>query len=193
MVADTRVIQPDSPPKDWEITPRARTLKDFRIVIGLSVFAALTVGLIALDAIFRFSFEGNIIAAYVILIINVIFLIGSLSDPGHVGREADMQANAKAREWQQNVLAPFLEAKYGIKFRYPLDLLTAWSNPCAIKDGRTIEVQVNGIEINLMSFFDPSLEDSFPGYPQFSLEDEVWLEEVIRPEKVSYRKLETVQ
>lgn len=190
MVADTRVVQPESPPQGWGVTPRKRVLKDFKFVIIWSfVTISLTVFLIApqLFGVYELGQDYRV-TLYIALAILFFITLAQFGDPGRVAREADVEADIRCKEWIKNVLKPFLEEKYGVKFTTGLGLYS-WGNPRAVKDERTIEVAIRGVRVYRSSFI-RDYDSATWGYLDVQLEDEVWMEEVIRPKEVSYRRLD---
>lgn len=191
MVAvNTEVKQPESPPKDWGVTPRKRTPKDY---IYVFIFSILTV-LAAAYAYSPSTFGSDIARADrpwlwgLSAVLGCVTLFIFSNDPGGAYREADEIANEKSNAWQKDVLIPYLEKRYGITFRSEGSLFGGWGFPMAYKDNQTIEVSIHGVKSERKSF-DPQSDSVFRYFRNFEVTT-IWLEEVIRPDQIRFRALE---
>lgn len=188
VIANEKIVQPASPPKRWGVEVRPRTLKDYR-----SFALALSIFLIFLFLIVSPGWFGVDLSKDSRLAVGL-FLVGpagitalvTLSDPGRVLGAANDLARQRSYQWQQDVLFPFLEAKYGITI--PEQSLNSFGWNRAYKDNRTIEFNPHGVIFENDNFVEGS-DDR--GFDNIRLTD-VWLEEVVRPDQVSFRAMEEV-
>lgn len=189
LIANDTTVQPASPPKNWGVEVRTRTLKDYRnVAIASLIFLTLLffgfspgwlgVNLSTDDRVPFWVFSG--MAGIAVLV--------TLSDPGRVVAQADSIAARRSLDWQQEVLIPFLEKKYGIEIPKQ-SLAPTWSWNRAYKEKRTLEFNPHGIRFERASF-NKNFDGTGNYFHNITLKDEVWLEEVIRPDRVTFRAME---
>lgn len=186
LIPNETLAQPASPPKRWGVEVRTRTLKDYRnVIIASAIF------LVVLFFIVSFGWFGVNLSKDdrlgVILLFGIpsaIAVMATLSDPGKVLKEAEELASQRFYQWGHEVLFPFLEEKYGIEI--PPQSLLSWRGNYAYKDKQTIEFVIHGLILEEDNFCAGNIS---PAFYNIRLE-EIWLEEVIRPDTARYRALE---
>lgn len=189
LIPNEMLAPPASPPHRWGVEVRRRTVKDYRnVFIASLIFLALLTfvinpGWFGMDL----SKEDWIGVIVLFGIPSAIAVISTLSDPGKVFSEADDIAVQRSSQWEQDVLFPFLEEKYGIEI--PPQTLVSWNGNYAYKDKQTIQFKIHGLILEEDSFCEGNIS---PSFYNIRLADEVWIEEIIRPGTPRYRALEEV-
>lgn len=193
VVLDKRLEAPETPPADWGITPRRHQLKDFTFSIKTAFFALLFIPVLLIpgtqDLIIGFGEEQpptlfGLNAVLGIATVVVVFF-SALFGLGIPHREAVDASIQQSLRWQRDVLAPYLENKFGVEF-YGNDVnFFGFGYQVAGYEGRTIKVKLRGV--NSRYNYKYGQDDSFRS---FVVDPEaISLEEVVMPEKVSYRTI----
>lgn len=192
MNAKNDLVIPISPPKDWGVTKRKHNIKDFTAVfkfLALLVFGA-NMTFVPLLANIRINnaaestitVSGLGIATMIIAGIAILFfaLPCALDKPKE---EAADECKNRGWVWRHEVLKPYLEAKYDLKFHkdgfYLLDYPYTLK---AFQNGSTINLELRGLEIG----YSYEYGDLSSYYPTFSIEDDIWLEQIIKPKESQY-------
>lgn len=188
VIANETIAQPENPPKRWGVEVRPRTLKDYRNVAIASLIFLIFVSLALIPSLPGGTYTAEDgIAFWVLSGFAGVVLMVTLGDPGRVNEEADALASKRAYAWQQEVLFPFLEKKYGIEI--PEQRLDSWGWNRAYKGKRSLEFNPHGIVLEYDTF-DTSSDRLNGGFYNITLNDDVWIEEVIRPDRVTFRAME---
>lgn len=187
------VIQPDSPPRNWGVVRRSRTVKDFTFV---AIFSLIVVCL-ALFFTFYSALGLDLSSDEKVLIISalgffILCLMIAIDDPGGAKKEAVVEGKRLLSEWQSDLFIPFLEAKYGMKLSDHFDLRHIADPRFGYKDGRMLEFRIHGINMST-SNINPRFDFSREILVNFELNDTIWIEEIVRPAEVSYRKIDKVE
>lgn len=182
-----------SPPQDWDVKVRNYRMSDFKLfwkglpytlIMGAVVFLTPDA-----DKIMVYP-GGDLFSITLGLFIpialgNVVLLLAGLSVPP---MEATKQAEAKADEWKNGVLLPFLEKRYGVQLAAESRLFYG-GYADGIKDGQKVKLRLNGVSRH---------HDSFKfadwSYPCYRVDmNSLSLEEVHLPtEKISFTSLPPV-
>lgn len=188
MVALTKtVVTPADPPSDWGVEPRALKIRDFAFSIKMALLALLGVPVMFLsyttDAP---ASQPNIFGGAVAFSIMVgLIAIGSAwMATGEPVYEAVKESVRRSKKWQTDVLVPFLEEKYGVKFQPYTDFF-GLEYAYASYQGRTFPVRLSGVK---SSYNYKWGEDNF--FRSFKIiPDQIALEEIIHPKQVAFRTL----
>lgn len=189
VIANETIALPENPPHRWGVEVRSRTLKDYRnVAIASLIFLALLFFAVSPGWLGVDLSVDNRVPFWVFGGMAGIAVLVTLSDPGAVVAEADYEAARRSSKWQQEVLIPFLEKKYGIEIPEN-SLAPSWGWSRAYKDKRTLEFNSHGIRFERDSF-NKSFDGTGRYFHNITLKDDVWLEEVIRPDRVTFRAME---
>lgn len=189
VVVNEKLQAPDSPPLDWGITPRRHKVSDFSLfwmfggitllfVPGM-VFPSLA-SITIWDGLLLWEMSMGLFIPFTLF--SLIVVLHGLSQPA---AEAARQAEHKANIWQAQVMKPFLEQRYGVKFPVGEDLANFFSWPKAFYKGKTISVEIRGFRSTRANFkFAPISHSAYIVEP-----DKIRLSEVIIPEDISYKTI----
>lgn len=190
VVLDKTLTVPENPDPTWGVTKRKHTFKDFNwtIGVGMILMAALIIAFYPPVATRTFVNEKPLAElGYMLTFFSglpfLVILHCALVRPAE---EAYSDARAASGKWVNEVLKPYIEKKYGIKFYN--NPLFGWNFPSGEYNGRTIEVRIHGVQQNRDYTFSSDL-----GHNTYKIsKDGVWLEQVIRPEKISFKAMHPV-
>lgn len=188
VVLDKTLEAPVSPDPSWGVTPRSLMMKDFSFFIKALVLTAVC-AFVAFYPPFKeiVIVDGNASSlGFGFGILTAIAAFFALvSAVGRPDREANVICQQKAREWVGSVLRPYLEKKYGVRFSNS-DLFDMWNYPTCVHENRTIEVNIHGVEVGWDERYVPDT-----GYRTYKISSEgIWLEKVVRPEKISFEPMQ---
>lgn len=188
VVLDKTLALPDSPQTGWGVELRKLTIRDFR---GFLIFLSL---IVPLGVTASLPESSNIMLGHASLseasfFLGCVLSFFSLFALGFAfsnrREEACSKARAKSKEWQKNVLIPYLEKKYGMTVMS--DNLFGWNYPYARIGNKSIKFAFHGVAIDTDYRFGESYS-----FRNFVVGREIWAEEVVEPEKVSFRPLPVV-
>lgn len=187
VVLDKAAVIPETPPADWDVTVRKLTVRDFAFTIKAFVFTLLSLGLILIPGISEFKVGQSSIFEFGIyfgIISALATLFSAWGASGNPHSEAVSECNRRSHQWQNDVLVPFLERRYGVSFGPYADLF-GLGYEGANYQGRTIQVRLSGVEDYFNYKFGP--DDFFRSF--VVRPDQIRLEEVIRPESISFKPI----
>lgn len=185
VILDKNITIPTTPEPGWGVERRKLRVRDFRaFLFFLSVIIPL--GIVALmPGSWDIAMAASSVGEFCLLLGCVLTLF-SLFALGFAysnrNEEACHQARAKSKEWQKNVLIPYLEKKYGMKVL--TDNLFGWNYPYARIGNKSIKFALHGVEPERDYRFGESY-----WFRNFVVGSEIWAEEVIEPQKISFRPL----
>lgn len=186
---------PVSPPKDWGIKTRKHTLSDWKGVIHLgsiSLTALLVVAGIFMnqdllkqivpETVLNHILVGGSFVVCVLIVVTLVIAIGANELPD---RQARAERAKIAREWENNVLIPFLEKRYGFRVFSNGSILRGYGKTEVKYQDRYFAIRIHGVKVNYHNIdsdewfvtIDPK---------QFSVD------EIVSPAEVSFRPLEVV-
>lgn len=184
------------PPKGWGVVKRQHKWSDFVGTLKAFAFMVLFGVPLLIPTIRNITFQPNaeteptplfafLMIGFVISTIVTLCVINSnWNEPRLIALN---ECEDKAKAWECNVLQPYLEAKYGLKFPADTRLFSYAFYSYAYYDNRSMQVRVNGIGRRIDSTF--AVSDMSYSHYYKQTEPEIWLEEVIQPQQVSYRAL----
>lgn len=193
VVLDKTLKALENPDPTWGVTKRKHTLRDFNWTIGLGLIVAVALVIAFYPPLANMSFVHEKRLAelgYMMMFFSGLpFLVVLNCAVARPKEEAMFEAREASNKWVQTVLKPYIEKKYGINFySYPL---FGYHFPRGEYNGRTIEVRIHGVR--------QDRDDSFAtsgcplGHNTYEIsKDGIWLEEVVRPAAISYKKLDPV-
>lgn len=190
VVLDKTLKAPESPDPTWGIEPRKLTIQDFSFFIKM--LAVTTVcAFIAFYPPFKeikiVDGDASSIGLFLGIIAAIVAFFSFMGAIGRADNEANVIRQQKSEEWVGSVLRPYLEKKYGVRFANN-NLLTSWSYPTCEHEGRTINVNIHGVELGWNEDLIPDL-----GHHTYKISpDGIWMEKVIIPEKVSFEPMNPV-
>lgn len=190
-ISSPTLEQPVSPPEKFGLELRPRQLSDFHFTFQaggiLLLLALLTVAganqLVGPEWLGYAMVALGMVAGAVTLLL----FLASFSDPGDRIYEYNEEGYRLSKEWQNEVLKPFLEQKYGITF-VSGRVFTDYGLRTATKDYRTFEVHLHGVKFHRVYTGKDFLARFY--YPEVT--GEIWLEEVVQPDRPRTVALETV-
>lgn len=189
VVLDKNLKAPETPDPTWGVVKRKHKFSDFSLAlkVSLSLFLSLAVAFIPqLSEIPVANNNLGELGLFFLFFTSIATLVTFSSACVKPKEEAHNLANARAMTWQRDVLQPYLEKKYGVKF-YKGTNLFSWGWPSAEYNGRTIEVAVRGIQEDRDCTF------SDMGHRIYIVSrDGIRLEEVVRPQTVSFKAMNPV-
>lgn len=183
-----------SPPADWGVAKRSYVLRDFKALTWFTVLALMVSPLLFVPSLADFQFfviNDKPVTVYdvslfffVPLVLGVLFsLYSAVHRPAE---EALQEARSRSAHWQRNILIPFLEKRYGLKFK-DTNLFGTF-HPEAYYQGQLIKVRLtSGVTLDYSNTFDA---DRY--VKTFTVEGDIRIDQVIEPEKVSYSRLDPV-
>lgn len=188
LIANDTTVQPENPPKNWGVEVRPAKLMDYKWFILFALISLAFLSLGVMPGLYGLELpQGDRNACgFIGGIVGIVAVLSSLRDPGHRYAEADSIAKRRSLKWQNEILIPFLEAKYGITITSMKFHGWGWSH--AVKDNRSFEFKDHGIMFERASF-DPSNELIFQYFHNIRLE-KVWLEEVDRSDGITFNAVE---
>lgn len=193
VVLDKTLTVPENPDPTWGVTKRKHTFRDFYWTIGFGALLAMSLTLAFYPPLATLpAFNGKPIAelGYILtFFMGLPFLVILHCAIIRPTEEAHYDARQASGKWVNEVLKPYIEKKYGIKFYN--NPLFGWNFPSGEYEGRTIEVRIHGVQQDRDYTFTTS---GCPvGHPTYKIaKGGVWLEQVIRPEKVSFKPMQPV-
>lgn len=190
VVLDKTLTVPESPDPTWGIEPRKLTIQDFSFFIKMLAVTAVC-AFIAFYPPFKeikiVDGDASNIGLFFGIVTGIVAFFSFISASGKPDNEANVICDRKAHEWVTSVLRPYLEKKYGVRF-YDSELLGGWNYPTCQHEGRTIEVRIHGVKLDWNYRFIPDM-----GHRIYKISSEdIWMEKVIRPEKVSFEPMNPI-
>lgn len=179
-----------SPEHGWGVTMRKRKIQDFKFALTMLACAAVFTPLAfapALASIPVGSQRIGPLGLFFAASFGFLALAGAYHAKNYPAVEAMQEAQAKALDWQNDVLAPHLESKYGIKFLQKQNFF-AWGYALAEKNGRMISMNIRGVEVKYDYRFGDDY--SFPYYRIY--DDDVYLDEIIPTTKLTAKPLHAI-
>lgn len=187
VVLDKTLTIPENPDPTWGVVKRKHTLKDFSLTFKFLLVTLVSLALVIPSPISGITIvQGRLgdIGMFFFIFFGIATLLSSCFGFVRPAEEAHYLANRRANEWDKTVLQPYLEKMYGVKFYYGITLLSyAW--PTAQYEGRTVELRVHGITIGRDYTF---AKDR--GHKTCAISRKgIWMEEVIRPQAVTFKAM----
>lgn len=186
-IASETIQHPANPPSDWGVVLRQRKAKDY-LLTAVVVGAALLFVLIFSwnPAWFGANLDNYEWLFYIFAAVWLFFLVtDTLHDPGNRKQQATQEAEDRFQDWYYQVLCPFLEVKYGVKFS--TGPIRSYYKRKAYKDGQFITVRIKGVVFERNNF---GGDVRLSYFHSVSMEEEIWLEEIIKPNTVKHRAME---
>lgn len=189
MVALTKsVVTPANPPSDWDVECRTLKIRDFAFSIKVALLALLGVPVM----IYSYSFtdfaviQPNFFAGGMSfsILVGIMALGSAWMKSGETVYEAVNESVRRSKKWQTDVLVPFLEGKYGVKF-HPYTEFFGLDYAYATYQGRTFPVRLSGVKSSYNYKYG---EDNF--FRSFKIiPDEITLEEIVHPRQITFRTI----
>lgn len=195
VILNSTLEVPQIPKMGWGIVKREHRKSDFIGSMRCFVFVLLFAGLMFIPAIHHIQLPtaenadpiyliGFIIAGLIISVIVTLYMLnGDFNEPRY---EAMSETRRLATAWEDDILQPYLAEKYGLKFMTGTKLFSyGWTH--AYYEGRSIQIRINGVQRDFDATFARDYGEMVYYYKQ--TEPEIWVEEVIQPDTVSFRTL----
>ncbi|MBC9704974.1 MAG: hypothetical protein H9W81_08360 [Enterococcus sp.] len=187
LITKQKIAQPENPPARWGVEPRAAKLWDYKWVALFGTLFLVPLAIAAVPGWFGIDIPSGDRAGWGFIAAMLCFVfLGSMGDPGGRYAEANAIADKRSEKWQREVLIPFLEEKYAITI--PGNPFNTWGWCRAQKGKKTIEFHYHGIHFERDSF-KPDSDGVSDYFCNVKLDDDVWIEEVISPDRVKFRAI----
>ena len=182
------VVTPANPPSDWGVECRTLKIRDFAFSIKVAIASLLGVPVMLCSYSFTdFAvIQPNFFAGGMsfLILLGIMALGSAWMKSGEPVYEAVNDAVRRSKHWQTDVLVPFLEEKYGVKFQPYTDFFSL-DYAYASYQGRTFPVKLSGVKSSYNYKYG---EDNF--FRSFKIvPDEIALEEIIHPQQVTFRTI----
>lgn len=187
VVLDKNALAPATPPSDWGVVERKLTMRDFAFTFKAFACTLVCLVLILTPGLADFKVGQSSVrefGIYLGIISALATLFSAWGASGNPHSEAVRECNRRSHQWQNDVLIPFLERRYGVSFE-PYSDLFGLGYEGATYQGRTIQVRLSGVEDYFNYKFGP--DDFFRSF--VVRPDQIRLEEVIRPESISFKPI----
>jgi hypothetical protein len=186
-ILNKATVAPATPPSDWGVERRNLTVRDFAFSIKLAGIALLGLPLMIVPTLADFPvFESRLsgLGSLILSMAGVVAIVAALIARGNPISEAVKESVCRSKKWQTDVLVPFLEEKYGIKF-CPDTNFFSLEYAYARYQGRTVPVKLRGIKSYYnYKYGEDNFFRSFKVFP-----DQIALEEIIHPDHISFRTI----
>lgn len=186
----TKLAPLKNPEQSWGVSMRKRRIQDFKFALTMLACAVFFAPLSFIPALANIPVGVQRIGPlglFFTATFGFLALAGAYHARNYPALDAMQEAKSRAFEWQNSVLAPHLEKKYGIKFLQKQNFF-AWGYALAEKDGRMINMNILGIEVKYDYRFGEDY--SFPYYHIY--DDDVYLDEIIPTTKITAKPLHAI-
>lgn len=181
------VVTPANPPSDWGVECRALTIRDFAFSIKVALASLLGLPVMLLSNTTDLpANQPNLFAGGMVftILVGVIALGSAWMKTGEPVYEAVKESVRRSKTWQTDVLVPFLEEKYGVKFSPDTEFF-GLGYAYATHQGRTFPVKLSGVKSSYNYKYG---EDNF--FRSFKIiPDQIALEEIIHPKQITFRTI----